>query len=175
MKNHVNCSHIINIYQEQENPPHHKGSLYLSGVDCLKHPIKEEFGINCVLSIIDSEKFHLFKVKNKVEGNKIEEHKWIDIFDYEDQTIYPHLEEAHSYIKDNLEKHNVLVHCQLGMSRSSSLVIAFMMKEFGFSFEKARNLAKSKRPIVCPNESFEKDLLRFQDYLQKFHPNIHKN
>lgn len=83
----------------------------------------------------------------------------------EDENIYPHLEDAHSYIKDNLEKHNVLVHCQVGMSRSSTLVIAFLMKEYGMSYDKARALAKSKRPIVCPNESFEKDLIRFQDYL----------
>ena len=49
------------------------------------------------------------------------------------------------------------------------------MKEYGMSYNKARALAKSKRPIVCPNDSFEKDLIRFQDYLKKIHPDIHNN
>lgn len=47
------CSHIINIYHKEENPPKNKGNLYLSGVDALKSPIKEDLGINCVLTIID--------------------------------------------------------------------------------------------------------------------------
>ena len=68
----------------------------------MKNPLKKDLGINCVLSIIDEVKFHLFKVKNKVVSNWIEEHKWINILDMEDQNIYPYLDEAHSYIKKNL-------------------------------------------------------------------------
>jgi len=102
-------------------------------------------------------------------------HKWIDLEDMEDQNIYPHLEEAHAFIKTHLDKTNVLVHCQMGISRSSTLVIAYLMKEYGYSFKKARDMVMKKRSIICPNNSFEKDLLRFQDYLVKFHPNIHKN
>ena len=49
----------------------------------------------------------------------------------------------------------------MGMSRSSSLVIAFLMKEFGMNYKKARHFTKSKRPIVQPNEGFERDLIKF--------------
>lgn len=69
-------------------------------------------------------------------------------------SIYPYLHESHQYIKDMLNKTNVLVHCQMGMSRSSSLVIAFLMKEYGMSYAKAKKYTKDRREIVQPNEGF---------------------
>lgn len=39
------------------------------------------------------------------------------------------------FIKNEIEKCNVLVHCQAGVSRSSSIVIAFLMYEKGMSYE----------------------------------------
>ena len=54
MKGHKNCSFIFNIYHMHENPPKHKGCLYLSGVSALEGNIKEDLGINCILTIIDS-------------------------------------------------------------------------------------------------------------------------
>lgn len=110
--------------------------------------------INCVLSIIDKWTFNNYKVKEKLEKIQIKHHKWIDLQDYEDEKIYPHLDFAHTYIKNMLKDHNVLVHCQMGMSRSSSLVIAFLMKEYGMDYHSARIFAKNKRKIVQPNEGF---------------------
>lgn len=110
--------------------------------------------INCVLSIIDKWTFNNYKVKEKIEKVQIKHHKWIDLQDYEDEQIYPHLDFAHTYIKNMLKDHNVLVHCQMGMSRSSSLVIAFLMKEYGMDYHSARIFAKNKRKIVQPNEGF---------------------
>lgn len=50
---HSDCSHIINIFEETENNSKHKGNLYLSGVYALNDPVKDNFGINSVLTIID--------------------------------------------------------------------------------------------------------------------------
>ncbi len=41
-----------------------------------------------------------------------------------------------------LKENNVLVHCQMGISRSSSLVIAFLMKEYGMKYEEAKIFTK---------------------------------
>ena len=38
----------------------------------------------------------------------------------EDENIYPHLEDAHSYIKDNLEKHNVKYGLQICENKTST-------------------------------------------------------
>lgn len=91
----------------------------------------------------------------------IEGHHRITIEDQEDCSIYPFFVESHAFIKDQLQKHNVFVHCQMGISRSSSLVIAFLMREYGMPFEKAHLHTKSKRPIIEPNEGFVNDLMRY--------------
>jgi protein-tyrosine phosphatase len=74
-----------------------------------------------------------------------------------------------------LQEHNVLVHCQMGMSRSSSLVIAFLMKEYGMDYHIAKKFAKDRRPIVQPNEGFERELKKFEAYLKEHHPKQFKD
>ena len=69
-----------------------------------------------------------------------------------------------------LQEHNVLVHCQMGMSRSASLVIAFLMKEYGMDYHSARIYAKNKRKVVHPNPGFEEHLKKFEKYLKEHHP-----
>jgi protein-tyrosine phosphatase len=57
----------------------------------------------------------------------------------------------------------------MGISRSSSLVIAFLMKEFGMDYHKAKLFTKGKRSIIMPNDGFEKDLLKFGEWLKEHH------
>lgn len=68
-----------------------------------------------------------------------------------------------------LKKYNVLVHCYMGISRSSTLVIAFLMKEYGMDYHKAFAFTKSKRDVIDPNEGFERDLKKFEEYLKLRH------
>ena len=56
----------------------------------------------------------------------------------------------------------MLVHCQQGISRSSSFVIAFLMKEFGMTLEQAEEHTINMRDIVCPNHTFRKDLEKYE-------------
>jgi len=53
-----------------------------------------------------------------------------------------------------------------GISRSSSCVIAFMMKEKGYSFHSAMYQVRLKRPIVCPNVGFQKQLMDYESTLR---------
>jgi protein-tyrosine phosphatase len=54
----------------------------------------------------------------------------------------------------------------MGISRSSTLVIAFLMKEYGMDYHKAFTFTKSKRDVIDPNEGFERDLKKFENYLK---------
>lgn len=58
-----------------------------------------------------------------------------------------------------------LVHCKMGVSRSASTVIAYAMKEFGWSLEKAYNYVKQKRSITRPNAGFMRQLLEYEGIL----------
>ncbi|CDW75771.1 dual specificity protein phosphatase 1 [Stylonychia lemnae] len=54
-----------------------------------------------------------------------------------------------------------------GISRSSSCVIAYLMKEKGYSFHSALYQVRLKRPIVCPNVGFQKQLLDYESGLRQ--------
>ncbi|KAK9236548.1 dual specificity phosphatase [Lipomyces kononenkoae] len=49
------------------------------------------------------------------------------------------------------EGKRILVHCQCGVSRSASLVVAFVMKERGWDLNQAYAWVKSKAPAIGPN------------------------
>lgn len=65
------------------------------------------------------------------------------------------LPEATSWIDKALEENGtVLVHCTAGVSRSPSIVIAWLVKSKGYSYEKALDLVVEKRKVVNPNRGF---------------------
>ena len=63
--------------------------------------------------------------------------------------------EALNLIKEATDKNiKVLVHCQMGISRAPTIVIAFLIKYKFMSFEDALNLVKNKSPSADPNLGF---------------------
>ena len=52
----------------------------------------------------------------------------------------------------------VLVHCKMGISRSASVSISFLMKEYEWNLETALYKVKTARTIVSPNKSFVKQV-----------------
>lgn len=54
----------------------------------------------------------------------------------------------------------VLVHCREGVSRSATIVIAYLMWRFSLSFEAAHERIRQKRPICNPNTGFTCQLLQ---------------
>ena len=120
-----------------------------------------------MLSIIDDYFYNHFKVQAKLEHLQMPAHKWINLMDEDDTEIYPHFEGAVELIRAQRKKHNVLVHCQGGVSRSASLVIAYLIVERGMDFKEARDFVKARRRCIWPNESFEKDLIRWSDEHRK--------
>uniref|UniRef100_A0A7S0F950 Protein-serine/threonine phosphatase n=1 Tax=Pyrodinium bahamense TaxID=73915 RepID=A0A7S0F950_9DINO len=53
----------------------------------------------------------------------------------------------------------VLVHCREGISRSATMVIAYLMWRFSLSFEAAHEMIRKVRPICNPNTGFTFQLL----------------
>ncbi|EDQ88713.1 uncharacterized protein MONBRDRAFT_25952 [Monosiga brevicollis MX1] len=56
------------------------------------------------------------------------------------------------------EGQRVLVHCQMGMSRSSALAILWMMDFHDMTLKQAYDYVHSKRPYINPNPGFLKQL-----------------
>jgi len=79
----------------------------------------------------------------------------ISILDHNTVDLKPHLEGACNYIDRALRSgRNVLVHCQQGVSRSAAIVIAYLIRNHGMSFDTAHALVKRKRACVKPNPGF---------------------
>ncbi|OLY79579.1 Dual specificity protein phosphatase 9 [Smittium mucronatum] len=67
---------------------------------------------------------------------------------------------------DNAVSNNIpiLVHCQLGVSRSATLIIAYIMHQKRISFNSAYSFVKLKSPKTSPNLSLIMQLLEYEKY-----------
>lgn len=68
------------------------------------------------------------------------------------------------FLSDNKK---VIVNCYAGVSRSSTIVIAFLIAKKKFSLKDAINFVRMKRNIIQPNENFIKQLSILESQLLK--------
>lgn len=54
----------------------------------------------------------------------------------------------------------------MGISRSATIVIAYLMNRFGMSLPQAYNYVKSKRPEIGPNRHFMRTLVGYEQELR---------
>ncbi|XP_036418879.1 protein phosphatase Slingshot homolog 1 isoform X2 [Colossoma macropomum] len=90
----------------------------------------------------------------------------VHVYDDEATDLLAHWNETYNFIvraKKNNSK--CLVHCKMGVSRSASTVIAYAMKEYGWSLEKAYHFVKQKRSIAQPNPAFMTQLAEYEGIL----------
>jgi len=59
----------------------------------------------------------------------------IDLEDTQKEQIYNFFNTTYHFIDNNLRSTNVLVHCMAGVSRSATIVIAYIMKKYRMSLQ----------------------------------------
>lgn len=97
--------------------------------------------------------------KSVAQSNNIE-YLEIKIRDSESAMIGDHFETVHNFIETaRLAGGKVLVHCMAGISRSSSLVLSYLVKYQNMSLRDAVTMVVTERPVVCPNEGFQAQLI----------------
>lgn len=71
---------------------------------------------------------------------------------------------ANHHESESIRRKNqkVLVHCVQGISRSSTLVSAYLMRHKGWGAEQALEHLQRVRPIICPNDGFRLQLKQFE-------------
>lgn len=60
------------------------------------------------------------------------------------------------------KKENILVHCEAGISRSATVVMAFLIKHKNYNLKNAYFYTKSKRNKISPNYGFIRLLLKWE-------------
>ncbi|XP_037068784.1 protein phosphatase Slingshot-like [Pollicipes pollicipes] len=87
----------------------------------------------------------------------------VRVYDEEATELLKHWDKTFKFIaKAKSEGSRVLVHCRMGVSRSAAVVMAYAMKAYGWSYEKAFKYVKRSRGCVKPNASFLRQLETYQ-------------
>ncbi|KAF8630932.1 hypothetical protein AX17_005289 [Amanita inopinata Kibby_2008] len=87
----------------------------------------------------------------------------IDILDHSAVDLRPHLEAVCNHIDKVLKSgQSVLVHCQQGVSRSAAVVIAYLIRNLGMSYDNAYTYLKRRRACIKPNAGFVKALQEWE-------------
>jgi len=94
------------------------------------------------------------------------EYKIISVWDDDTENLLIHFDETYTFIDKAAKSGAILVHCAAGVSRSATVVIAYLMKQNQWTVEKAKDFVYSKRSCIHPNEGFVKQLQTY--YKNKF-------
>jgi protein-tyrosine phosphatase/predicted kinase len=90
--------------------------------------------------------------------------KGISFADSVQSNVLPFFDETYDFIDHTSE--GVLVHCREGVSRSATIVIAYLMKKFDLPMDVAYQYVKKRRPVAEPNDGFKKQLKTYEKQLQ---------
>lgn len=90
----------------------------------------------------------------------------IALYDDPRQEIYSSFDNATQFIHSSIQSGKpVFVHCMAGISRSASIVIAYLMRYRRMKLHKAIKFLKNKRDIIKPNIGFYDALVAYERYL----------
>jgi len=109
-------------------------------------------------------------------NTSISAYKKLDVDDVMYENIAQHIDGAIEFIEltreptqgnqgDATEKHACLVHCMAGVSRSSTIVIAYCMKAYKMTLKDAVAFVSQQRPIISPNYGFRTQLIEYERQL----------
>lgn len=71
-------------------------------------------------------------------------------------------DQSNGFISQGLATGKVLVHCQMGMSRSGAVAAAWLMKCQGMRLREALHLLRERRPCIKPNKGFVQQLRAYE-------------
>ena len=145
--NMIKLCNTMNILKTDKAPVEIIPNLFLGSVGCSSN--LEELQNNKIT--------HIVCCASGMENKFPDKFKYynVNLLDKENQNIRIYLDGTYKFIDDALKNGGrVFVHCYAGVSRSASILIAYLMKSKKMKFDEALNLLKSKRSKVNPNAGF---------------------
>lgn len=136
-------------------------TLYLSGCSPVTNENLESLNITAVVcALSEHEERRMMADRTLPETVK---KMYVRLVDAESSDISAHFDDAARFIHDEIANGGrVLVHCAAGISRSCTLLLAYLMKYRNHDLRKAFNLVKSKRRVVRPNNGFFLNLIEYE-------------
>lgn len=158
----VRTSHFQkNSYQTSNTiiePKDENGSLYLGDFTAAmdKSQLKRK-NIKTVLTVAIGMNIHYSALIN---------HHVYPAFDVESFDLTKYFDQTYEAIENGLKNGSVLVHCAAGISRSSTIVIAYLMKKNKLTYQEAYSFVRKRRSVICPNSGFVRQLKNYEKKLK---------
>ena len=135
--------------------------------------ISNERGAHDKKMLTDRGVTHILVAGNFLQKKFPSDFKYLQlpINDFPNQDITYYFQDVVNFI-DEADK--VLVHCAAGISRSSSMIIAYLMIRNKVKYQEAHDLVKKKRPIICPNRGFVNQLKELERFLESGETDLSK-
>jgi len=90
-----------------------------------------------------------------------------NIMDTVSENLSLHFEEAFRCIeRARSENSGIVIHCYMGISRSASITIAYLMKCNNWDLKTALTYVKSCRPFIQPNDGFMRVLYNYEKFIK---------
>eukprot|EP01084_Bolivina_argentea_P068507 124709_1 len=88
----------------------------------------------------------------------------IPLEDENNENIDKYFDEAIFFIDNALlnDTNCVFIHCQMGVSRSASVLLAWLMKSKKYTLVDAYKLCQKCRPYIHPNDGFFEQLIKYE-------------
>lgn len=89
----------------------------------------------------------------------------LELIDCPSEDLFSVFYEVIDFIETAIaENGKIFVHCQYGISRSSAVVIAYVMYKRGLDYDSALNLLRRKKPSCDPNAGYAISLINWQQH-----------
>ena len=131
--------------------------LYLGDLDnSLDRFLLEDEGITHVLSVLDGSKKKYSKFKYYIID--IKDYPWVNISKYFSKAV-------HFIHKARMANTGCLVHCGMGISRSVTIILAYLVTTTRLPWQQCLQAIQGIRPEAGPNSGFIRQLTEYQDSL----------
>lgn len=154
----VDPRYMLPIAKSSFEPDMIMPGLWIGPAESRSPKVLEEYPMDAICSLGDTleDYDHYGYLDNVV-------YKHYAIEDWDTSPIQSILDEACDFIRTHLVfGRSVLVHCQMGISRSATICIAYLIKYERLSYKDAHAKVQSARDIIYPNDGFIKQLLEWE-------------
>lgn len=156
-RNHPQCVHVnYDIFTQLARINDH---LYLCSLQALTSRRLRQMGITQVISVMPE------PIPSEILA-QVDRHIQIPVYDSDYSNLHSHFDEIGDKIAREARRGGkTVVHCMAGISRSATLVLAYLMKHQGLSLAEAYNRVISVRPCIQPNLGFWRQLIAYEESL----------
>lgn len=135
------------------------GEIFISDAKCaIDKNLLKDLKINYVLNVAEGE---VRTGPSYYDGTM---YMGIKLVDLPQENISLYFDQVADFINRCLSRRGkIVVHCAMGISRSATCVIAYLIKYCGKDVFEAISFLRQKRGVINPNSGFIKQLQKFQE------------